>query len=200
MQTPDLTQLKKETRTRIRRAMRALDPGEKSRIDEAICRQAAAQPQFLAAGRIFCFLGIDWEINTDALIDAALAAGKEVYLPLVTGPGIMEARRIYDRSELVPGAYDIPEPPQNSPAADPSEIELAIVPCVSCDRSCMRLGQGGGFYDRFLEHASFYTIALCREDALLDEVPAEPWDSPVDCVITENHIFYKEENEHGIQI
>lgn len=178
-------------RRQIRKKMREMDPSARSSADAAICRQVTQLPAFRDAETVFCFVGIDWEIDTAALINAALADGKRVALPLCTGPGIMEARLIRGPKDLQPGAYNIPEPLPSCPICAPQEIDFAAIPCVSCDRTCLRLGQGGGFYDRFLERASFYTAALCREEALLEQVPAEPWDHPVDCVVTESHLYFR---------
>lgn len=176
---------KKTARSRIRKQMRALDPAVREKTDVIICRNAARLPEFQKAKTIFCFVAYDWEIDTTPLIELALHEGKRVAVPLCTGPGIMEARFITGLSELTPGAYGIPEPSESAPMCPVEEIELALVPCVSCDSACMRLGQGGGFYDRFMEHASFCTAALCREAAMMEKIPAEPWDRPVDHVITE---------------
>lgn len=182
---------KAELRKMIRRKMREMDPAARIQADEAICRKVTELPAFREAGTVFCFVGVDWEIDTTSLINAALADGKRVTLPLCTGPGIIEARLIRSPDDLQPGAYNIPEPVPEAPVCSPEEIGFAAVPCVSCDRTCLRLGQGGGFYDRFLEKASFYTAALCREDAMLDQVPAEPWDRPVDCVVTEAAFYFR---------
>ena len=59
------------------------------------------------------------------------------------------------------------------------------MPALAVSRSGMRLGRGGGSYDRALARAeSAFTVALLHDGELLDEVPAEPHDRPVDAVIT----------------
>lgn len=177
-----------------RKKLRELDP-ETARIsDTAICKQVAKLPEFQQAETIFVFVGVGWEINTEALIQEALFKEKNVAVPLCVGPGIMEARFIRSLDELVPGAYDIPEPARHSPLCDIKTIDFAVVPCVTCDRFCKRLGQGGGFYDRFLENSTFKNAALCRDMALVDDVPVEPWDHAVDFVVTETRIFSSTNN------
>ena len=187
----NLAEEKAILRKQIRKRMREVDPAVRSAIDQRICRQVMTLPQYKAAKTIFCYVGVDWEIDTTKLISDALQHGKQVALPLCTAPGIMEARLIQSTADLQPGAYNIPEPRPSCALCPADAIEFAAVPCVSCDRTCLRLGQGGGFYDRFLEDSSFYTAALCREEALLEQVPAEPWDRPVDCVVTESHLYFQ---------
>lgn len=172
--------------------MRRMAPSLRKCVDTDICRRTSLLSQFQLSRTIFCFVGVDWEINTRPLIDCALNTAKRVAVPLCTDPGIMEARLIYSLDQMEPGTYGIPEPPLNSPVCPLSEIDFAVVPCVACDSSCMRLGQGGGFYDRFMEKASFFSAALCRDEALLEQIPTEPWDRPVDCVVTESRIYLRE--------
>ena len=64
--------------------------------------------------------------------------------------GIMELRQITSLDQLTPGAYGILEPPADSPAIEADGVDFAVLPCLSCSHSGHRLGQGGGFYDRFL--------------------------------------------------
>jgi 5-formyltetrahydrofolate cyclo-ligase len=68
---------------------------------------------------------------------------------------------------------------------DVRDAELLIVPALAVSRSGVRLGRGGGSYDRVLARASSaLTVALLHDGELLDDVPAEPHDRPVHGVIT----------------
>jgi 5-formyltetrahydrofolate cyclo-ligase len=155
----------------------------------AIRGQVEALPEYQRAGTVFAFVGAKWEIDTKELLRNALAAGKRVAVPLCVGPGIMEARLISGLDELAPGAYGIPAPLASCPVCPPAEIDFAVIPCVACDRAGRRLGQGGGYYDRFLAGAAFTKAAICRDIGLVDRIPAEPRDHPVDCVVTETAVY-----------
>lgn len=189
MQGTSLKEEKKALRKRLRALLRSLPVEEKQASDALIREQVRSFQPFLDADCVFLYLGIDWEIRTEGIIEDALALGKKVLLPKVTGDGTMEARRITSLKELVPGAFDIPEPGPDTELCDAKDIDLALVPCVSCDETCMRLGQGGGFYDRFLCERSFPCAALCRKAGMVDRIPSEPFDMPVDYVITEHAVF-----------
>jgi len=69
--------------------------------------------------------------------------------------------------------------PPTLPAADPAEYAaaLALVPCLAASRDGVRLGRGGGYYDRFLAHYKGAGLLLCPEALLLDKLPCDDWDA-----------------------
>jgi 5-formyltetrahydrofolate cyclo-ligase len=87
------------------------------------------------------------------------------------------------------GAYNIKEPHPEAPTIQPEEVDLILVPCVACDQRSYRLGYGGGYYDRLLsspDWAKKPTIGIVFNFAYLSQIPVEPWDKPLQIVITEN--------------
>ena len=76
-------------------------------------------------------------------------------------------------------AFGIQEPPADLPAADPAgyAAALALVPCLAASRDGVRLGRGGGYYDRFLAYYKGAGLLLCPEALLLDELPCDDWDA-----------------------
>jgi len=90
------------------------------------------------------------------------------------------------------GAYGLREPAPHWQTLEPEEVDLILVPAVACDRRGFRLGYGGGFYDRFLAAARSYaipTIGICFELALVEELPIEPWDIPLNYICTEKKLY-----------
>ena len=63
-------------------------------------------------------------------------------------------------------------------------IDLILVPALCYDERCMRMGRGGGFYDRFLAAEPHPTIALCYAFQLLPQLETEAHDIPVDAVLS----------------
>ena len=174
----------------LRRALlakaRGLSGAYRRESGAAICANVLEMPQYRRAKVVFAFVGGGWEVDTTPILQAVLAAGKRLCVPLCVEPGRMEARVIEDLSQLIPGSYGILEPPADSPLCPPEEIGFAAVPCLACTRVGIRLGRGGGYYDRFLAGRSFFAAALCREALLAESLPTDPWDMPVDAVVTEN--------------
>lgn len=180
---------KKLLRTELRAAERALSPAYRARADAAIAAQVLALPEYAEAQSVFCFVSMPGEIDTRPILADALRRGKHLCVPLCVGDGIMELRRITDLTQLSPGAYGIPEPTADSPRVSPDEAELAVIPCLTCDRSGRRLGRGGGYYDRFLAAYRGAAVLVCRERLLRAELPVEPHDRPVYWVVTENCLY-----------
>lgn len=116
-----------------------------------------------------------------SVMEAALRSGKRLLLPKVEGDGIMTLRSIGDLSELVLGFRDIPEPRDDAPVACLTKDTLLLVPLEAIDKTGMRLGKGGGFYDRLLEKADCAVMGTALSHQVVERVPADPWDRPLPC-------------------
>ena len=180
---------KHRLRAAMLRQARTLAPGYRSRSDAAIAARVLALPEYQAAGTVFCFVGTDWEIDTRPILADALDAGKRLCVPLCTTPGQMELRQITTLDQLVPGAYGILEPSADAPLVDADAVDFAVLPCLSCSHGGHRLGQGGGFYDRFLARYRGGAVLVCREKLIREDIPLEPHDCPVPWVLTERGLW-----------
>ena len=182
-----------DEKQQLRRTMRALESGLSARYKEessrAIAAHLLAMPEYQEAGTVFCFVGTDREIDTHPILEDVLAAGKRLCVPLCAGKGIMEPRLVTNLRQLSPGAYGILEPPADAPLVSVDEVDFAVLPCLTCNHLGQRLGQGGGYYDRFLSHYRGGTVLLCREKLIREEIPLEPWDMPVPWVLTERGLY-----------
>jgi 5-formyltetrahydrofolate cyclo-ligase len=185
-----IEQQKASLRAKLRRQIASLAAGALARSDaDILARLTQEFAPSRQAQPLYCFAARGNEIATRPILELALAAGKRVALPRVTGLGQMEARLIANMDELVPGSFGILEPPPSSPLLPAKQIDLTLVPCLACDRSRNRRGQGGGYYDRFLAGRGFVAVGLCREALLLDFVPIEPWDQALDAVLTDKALY-----------
>ncbi|MBQ9521169.1 MAG: 5-formyltetrahydrofolate cyclo-ligase [Oscillospiraceae bacterium] len=140
---------------------------------------------------VCCFVGTGAEIDTRPLLEDALSSGKRVCVPLCTGRGVMEMRRISSPDDLAPGVLGIPEPSPDTLKVCPSEIDFLVIPCLACDRAGNRLGRGGGYYDRFLSDYHGAAVLVCREALLQDSIPVEAHDIAPALVLSERG-FYRD--------
>ena len=184
---------RKEEKTKLRETIRALEKTlsekYKAASSAAICRHLLALPEYRDAETLFCFVGTASEIDTRPLLESALATGKQLCVPLCVDRGIMELRKIRSLDELTAGRYGLWEPSAGTPTVSPDEVDLAIIPCLTCDHSGRRLGRGGGYYDRFLSVYRAAAVVICRERLIRDEIPVEPHDMPIPWVVTEKGLF-----------
>ena len=180
---------KQELRKQIADEVKALEIEYCERADAAICENVRASELYRNAKTIFCYIGTDREIDTKALLNAALADGKRLALPLCVGKGIMEGRQINSLDDLVNGKFDIPAPRLECPVIEPDAFDLVIVPCSTGNEKGQRLGYGGGFYDRYLGKTKCPKILLCRRRLVKDDIPVEEHDLIMDFLATEDGLY-----------
>ena len=173
---------KKELRRQIRDKKRAMTETEIVEKSEKLGALFAASPLYQNAKTIYGYLPYNQEVRTIPLLEQALKDGKQVAVPKVYGDE-MRFVMLTDLSRVAPGYASIPEPIDDEPVvSDPTA--LVLMPGLAFDREGHRMGYGGGFYDRFLaEEPTHPTIALCYEFQLLEHIPTEEFDIPVDCVL-----------------
>jgi len=109
-----------------------------------------------------------------------------VLLPVVPAEGADLAWAV-DTGRLAPGRFGLLEPvgPRLGPTAI-GTADVVVLPALAVDRRGVRLGRGGGYYDRALQHVrpDAVLVAVVFDDELLDEIPAEPHDQLVTAVVT----------------
>lgn len=131
------------------------------------------------------------EVDTIPLIEWLLKEQKTVVVPIIQQEDCsLRLSCLSDPAVLVPSTFQVPEPIGHEVPADPSKIQVVIVPMLAFDATGNRLGYGAGYYDRFLaKHPDLLTIGLafsCQEAASL---PAEENDIRMKWIVTEERII-----------
>lgn len=149
---------------------------DRESASKSILEKIRKHPAFINSKNVMLFYPTRYEIN---LLDLMDTDGKNFYFPKVDGENMLVCPNNgdFEKSEL-----NIYEPYSNP--VDGSILDLIIVPALAVDKNNYRLGYGGGFYDRFL--AKFNrakTIAPVFKELLVDSLPVEDYDIPVDFVI-----------------
>jgi 5-formyltetrahydrofolate cyclo-ligase len=143
-----------------------------------------------------------WQRAKTVLLFASMADEPDVTVLHERGKRVLYPRVVSRDLELVTcelgpedgaagwrrGAYGLWEPVGE--ATEPMKVDVAVVPGLAFTRDGRRLGRGGGFYDRLLPtlRRDCWTVGVCGEARLLDDLPTEPHDAPVDAVLTEQHL------------
>ncbi|MDX1978302.1 MAG: 5-formyltetrahydrofolate cyclo-ligase [Pseudanabaenaceae cyanobacterium bins.68] len=89
---------------------------------------------------------------------------------------------------LVKNKFGIYQPNPELPLLDLGQVDLILVPTLACDRDRYRLGYGGGYYDYFLSAQPAIKLGVVFADALVEQLPIDPWDIPLDLICTEDGI------------
>ena len=185
---------KRRLRKEIIRKRDQLSPEEVTGKSRLIGSKLCDLPAFREAGAIMFFLSFGSEVDTLPMVEETNRQGKIALAPK-TDPGNCELTpsQVLDLdSDLVPGAYNIPEPREEALRPYPPEkVDLLVVPGVAFDLEKRRLGYGGGYYDRFFARLKEQAplVALAFELQIVPEIPAEKWDQKVDLIITEDRII-----------
>ena len=181
----EVSEVKKILRQQMRLALEELTDQEREDSDRELTARFLEHPAVAAAQTLLLYYGVGTEIRTQGIITALLNQGKTVCLPRCLPDYAMQAHRIMSLEDLEPGFYGIPAPKESCPVVDREEIDLILTPGLCFDSRGSRLGQGGGYYDRYLEEYEGVTIGLCREDFFQINLPREPLDVWVRYVLTE---------------
>jgi 5-formyltetrahydrofolate cyclo-ligase len=183
----------KQDKRALRRAVLAerdaLSGTERAARSEAIAGRLLDLDDVAGAGAALAFWSFGSEVDTTALIDRLRSRGTTVALPrtrdgdivpVVWTPGSSMTETSFGAREPVDGRV-----------LEARELDLIVVPGVAFDRSCHRVGYGGGFYDRLLASTREGTavIAIAFGVQVVDEVPTGPLDRPVDAIVTEDDVI-----------
>lgn len=182
--------IKRELRERLLQVRRGLTADDRAEAERAIAQHALALSAFSRARTVAAYVSVGAEPGTRALLEVLRERGERVLLPvllpdndldwaLYEGPGALRraARGLYE-----------PTGPRLGPDAV-TEADAVLLPGLAVDGRGLRLGRGGGSYDRVLARldaagATPALVVLLYAHEVLDRVPDEPHDRPVDAVVT----------------
>ena len=175
-------ELKKEIRKEVRRRIKEIGEQERKLTSKQIFDYIASQKIFAEARCIALFAAMGDEVPTQYALDEWLKMGKRLVVPRVEG----DVMRFYDYSPdtMQEGAFGIMEPTSNDEVTA-ENIDLIIVPARAFTLSGIRLGRGGGFYDKYMSLSGFkaYKIGIAYACQIFDSLPHDPHDIKVDEVV-----------------
>jgi 5-formyltetrahydrofolate cyclo-ligase len=166
----------------------ALDAGQRAEAAAQVARyffdNVPVNPGEAVAG----YWPLREELDCMPILSRLLDAGHAVGLPVTTGVDApLLFRRWVEGEPLYPAGFGTMAPADNAPELTP---QLVLVPLLGFDPRGMRLGYGGGYYDRTLAAAQgpVRRIGLAYGVQRFDIIPRGPHDVPLDAVITETGI------------
>ncbi|MGW4228474.1 5-formyltetrahydrofolate cyclo-ligase [Streptomyces sp. NPDC004980] len=157
---------------------------------EVLAAAASALPEVTGARTVAAYVSVGREPGTHALLDTLRARGVRVLLPVLMPDNDLDWAAYEGAEHLVPAGRGLLEP--DGVRLGPGAVlgaDVVLLPGLAVDRRGMRLGRGGGSYDRVLARLSAAganpaLVVLLYDDEVVAQVPEEPHDHPVDAVVT----------------
>lgn len=167
-------------------------------VAEIAARAAATTALLLAteevrrAATVAAYVSVGREPGTGLLLDALLEAGKRVVVPLLQPDNDLDWAAYTGPGSLASARRGLLEP--TGPALGPEVVATAdavIVPGLAVDLTGLRLGRGGGSYDRALARVPVgtFTCVVLNDEEVLDTVPAAEHDRRVTAAVTERRLL-----------
>ena len=180
---------KPELRAKAIQARESLTADERAEKSKQICSRILQTAEYQSAQTLMLYKSVRGEVQLTDLETACRKDGRKIAYPVCIANRDMLA---VSGDSWKKGSFGIPEPdPETGEILSPEDIDLIICPCTAFDPQCYRLGMGGGYYDRFLSKLSceVETWGVAFELQKVDQIPAEPWDIPLQRIITEDKIY-----------
>ena len=182
---------KKRLREEMLSAFAQLSEKEHKYISKQLQQRLFQSGLWKNAETIAVYLSVRKEWDTRKIVEQAWADGKQVAIPK-TIPDTKEMffYGISDWSQTVKGPFQLEEPNiAETTVVEKEAIELMIVPGLAFTNEGYRIGFGGGYYDRFLADFIHPTASLVHTNQLTDSFYIEPFDIPVNYMITQQGII-----------
>ncbi|MDX1756853.1 MAG: 5-formyltetrahydrofolate cyclo-ligase [Marinobacter sp.] len=192
----------RSSRAHIRKALRnlrrSLTATEQKAAAKRMARLLLASPALYRARHIAIYLPNDGEIDPGPFVAAARKRGVQFYLPILHPfrDGHMVFGSYSADTRLIDNRFGIPEPSLSREHIRPAwALDAVLFPLVGFDLEGGRLGMGGGFYDRTFEFVrrtprlAPKLIGLAHEVQRVVRLPIEPWDIPLQGIVTDRRRY-----------
>jgi 5-formyltetrahydrofolate cyclo-ligase len=187
---------KSTLRRQLKAARNTFTLTDRRKAGRASLRLALRHGLLLRAQRIAFYLPQGGEFDAHPLLNQALWMQRDCYLPVLPLRGrVMRFGRVSRHTRMRPNRYGIPEPLDARPLRA-RQLDLLLMPLVGFDSAGHRLGMGGGYYDAtlaYMQHRRSWRkprlVGLAYECQRVEKLPHEPWDMPLDAVLTERHLY-----------
>ncbi|MFO3148420.1 5-formyltetrahydrofolate cyclo-ligase, partial [Legionella pneumophila serogroup 1] len=180
-------------RNTIKQVRSKLSVSYRTASSNQICTRIRSLEQYRQAKRIALYFAVNGEVDLTFLWKSAPLQGKYCYFPVLNNDSTLSFLPATPSTPFKTNKYDIPEPDVDIELALPvDELDLIIMPLVAFDAHCTRLGMGSGYYDRTLANKSkAHLLGVAYQFQRVDYIEPRPWDVPLDAVITQKAIYWR---------
>jgi len=168
----------------------------KQQASERIVQTILESPFYSSAKHIGLYFAFQGEVDLQTLMLRAWHTEKKTYFPVVQENKTLLFFEVSSTTPLKPNRFGIPEPVVTHPSVSLEILDNLFIPLVAFDDERYRLGMGQGYYDRTLaplyaqdQITQVKTIGIGYAFQHTAALPREPWDIPLDMIITERYIW-----------
>lgn len=182
----DIQRTKLALRAQVRQILARLPDPTRTAASAEACSLLLTQKAWTQAKSVLFYAPLPGELDIWPLVAMAISTGKSVALPRFDpAKNLYAARELHDpQADLEIGRFGIREPTSRCVPIPLNKLDLILVPGVAFDLHGRRLGRGRGFYDLLLAVVRGQTCGVAFDEQLVAEVPVEPHDVSVKCILT----------------
>ena len=169
-------------RAKALRARREMSAEDRAKSSALICKRVINSGIFFSSHTIACYLPMEDEVDTRAIIERAWRANKRIFVPVLRKNGKMFFREMNPDTVLEKNHYDVWEP-MSGDFISARKLDVAIAPTVAFDSANNRIGMGGGYFDRcfaYLRHRAYWLrpklIGVAFDCQKVEKISPNPWD------------------------
>ena len=173
-------------RRQVREKLEAMAAANRATASDQACSLLSRQKLWEQARSVLFYAPFPRELDLWPLLANALAGGKTVALPrFIAESNLYVACEVRNPgADLKPGQFGLREPAEHCAPMAIYALDFVLVPGVAFDLHGRRLGRGKGFYDQLLAVVRGKSCGVAFDEQIVCEVPVEPHDVPVDCILT----------------
>jgi 5-formyltetrahydrofolate cyclo-ligase len=180
--------MKNALRHQMREKRKALSPALHAEKSQKIRERLEELEVFKEAERMLIYVSMGEEVDTHGIIQDALSKNRLIFVPKIVNGEIMICP-LYNWEELEPSTFGILEPCTVLEGVPAEHMDLVIVPGIAFDARGHRIGYGKGHYDRLLKTVRGYKVGLAFHEQMIDEVPSEEHDVPLNLIVTDQTLI-----------
>ncbi|KGR91513.1 hypothetical protein CD30_05510 [Ureibacillus massiliensis 4400831 = CIP 108448 = CCUG 49529] len=182
---------KKALRNKIRQLLSEMNDSDYYRYSEIIADKLRNEEAIINAKTVALTISNKPEVDTYLIIEKMWDLNKKVVVPKCNPKNhSMRFFEIQHFDQLEKVYMDLLEPiPHKTISVEANDIDVIIVPGIVYDLKGYRIGYGGGYYDRYIVNYKGKLISIAFDNQIVEEVPKESHDRPVDMIITQSRII-----------
>lgn len=182
-----ISEQKKELRKEIKIQKAHLNDSQKQQAAKQVLDGLLRIPQIKSTHNIAIYNSLPDELPTQGIIEELIKQGHSIYLPVITGQDITFRKYDTIADMTAEPCYGIKEP-TNGQLLPFNKPFVIVVPGIAFTTDGIRMGRGGGYYDRFFESCTNnkitpYKIGICFKCQICDHIPTEPFDIRMDKIL-----------------